>query len=689
MAETTGLLLVHGIGSQSRASVLTSTCDALVTWLRHQYEDESVTFGPTSLRLGEDSSAGPSTVRVCLPDGNTWLIAESRWAESFVAPSFQRIMGWTLTSVLRAGRLEAGYLLGPNKTIDPGDNGGPLAPARPYETSRAFRYVKGVLILTALPVVLMTLASTSVLRLLPPLREQVARMQSVLSATIGDSFVFVSAGSGSASIVQQVRRDIEWMRSQKVDRIVVAAHSQGAAVTYEALNQWSCPLPATEPHHGCSSLEVDLLTYGSGLDKLNSLRDVARTRTLTSIYAVLVGILGTAALTFTGLAMIDAVTKRVDSPKNLAIAMVVITAFCITLTVTAWSYALFRQLGKVKRLWTVGKYVFLVGGPLAILVLILKISPDLALPGVGLTILTGLLAAGLMIDATKDADVTVPVMARSWVDVRSTSDPVASSSTTTPAKRVDLVVHNLRSAMYDHITYWDNWSEFVPIVINVMAGQNSAFAVPRFWTLRERSRRFEWTWVLAGNRAVFAVLSLAAVVWALTSLSAIGNWTVERYRFVVGLLGNDVAPITSTAAATLIGAGAVVLLFFIVYQFLATSWHTWQRLTARRQIQQLSLLAARREDWPTWEAAAPCTRRDVEPPTDGWLVLKQTNGTRQLWWFGDERAVAVGCELATTLRIRPWWRAGLNVHIGSAHFTSRSLRSVAHLSRSHSEPDHR
>ncbi len=684
----TGLLLVHGIGSQSRASVITPTCDALVTWLRHRYGDEAVTFGLTSLRLGEDASQGPPSTQLRFPDGN-WVIAESRWAESFIAPSFERIMGWTLNSVLCAARLEAGYLLGPDWTTEPDDNGDLLAPARPYRTTRAFRYVKGLVVLAALPVTLVALTATSMLRLFPPLRDQVTRIQSLLSGTIGDSYVFVSGGAGRAAIVQQVRRDIEWMRAQGVDRVVVAAHSQGAAVTFEALDQWECPLGDAEADAcGCDQLTVELLTYGSGLDKLTALRDSTRRQTLSSLLAAAVGLVGTAAAAFSSLAVVEVITRGVDKPETLALTMVGVTALCVGLTAVAWYAALLRPLGLVKRGWTVGKYALLGGAPAVTFGVLVLTSPSLGPMGLVLTLVAAGLAKNLMVDARNDEILSVPAMASCWIDVRSTSDPVASSSTVSPTGRIDLVVHNLRSAVYDHTSYWDNWSEFLPIVINVMAGRGTSLGVPRFWTQQERSRRFEWTWVLAGNRAVFAVLSLSTVVWALTSLPGIGRWTANKYGALAGVLGDDVEPVTSTAVATLIGIGVVVLLFLVVYQALATSWHARQRYTAHKQVKQLQLLAAHRDQWPRWRAAVSCTRLGVSSSSTGWLVLTTDNGDDQLRWFEEESAECEGQELPESLRVqvslgRP------TIRVGDATFTTRSLRAASHLRRVYDHPTFR
>jgi hypothetical protein len=72
--------------------------------------------------------------------------------------------------------------------------------------------------------------------------------------------MFVTSPVTAAAIITRVKKDLEWLAARS-DRVAVLAHSQGAAVSYRAIQQ--------HLREGYTPKELDMLfTYGSGLQKL-------------------------------------------------------------------------------------------------------------------------------------------------------------------------------------------------------------------------------------------------------------------------------------------------------------------------------------------------------------------------------------------------------------------------------------
>jgi hypothetical protein len=202
---------------------------------------------------GDAPVTQPSTVEVrasaLTPTGelecSTWLMAESHWAESFRQPAFAPFGVWCLRvapiiwvhyfalSVARSGRpwlRSIGSLL-------------LLATAV---------LVWVVLLIVLFPVLVIPWA---------PLRTMLLTVRRALAGVVGDSYIFVQDSVQRRAIVDRVRRDVEWM-SQRCRKIVVVAHSQGAAVADLALN--------TIREYKADSLHA-LVTLGAGVQVLKQL----------------------------------------------------------------------------------------------------------------------------------------------------------------------------------------------------------------------------------------------------------------------------------------------------------------------------------------------------------------------------------------------------------------------------------
>jgi hypothetical protein len=104
-----------------------------------------------------------------------------------------------------------------------------------------------------------------VLSLLPieEVKKQVLRVTTRLSEIIGDSYVFVASPVMRSAITSKLLADLGWLET-KCDKVIVLAHSQGAAVAFDALRD----RPDDKP--------VYLITYGAGIRKLFEMEQMTR-----------------------------------------------------------------------------------------------------------------------------------------------------------------------------------------------------------------------------------------------------------------------------------------------------------------------------------------------------------------------------------------------------------------------------
>lgn len=215
-----------------------------------------------------------------------WLVAEAWWAAQFPAPSFGDVAAWakgalpnTLFSHVDRRFRRSGYALAEHFSTRRWGAAG-LEILR-WHLSLGFMLAS----MLALPVVIVLLLLLPFLAALPrPLDGIATWLQRVLASTVGDSYAFKQNRFGEAAIVRTVRDRLEWLaaRSRKV---VVVAHSQGAAIAHKVLRG-----PLTAP--------CDLfVSFGSGLAKLSEIersQDGADTQR-SSVWGATIGSLGAAA----------------------------------------------------------------------------------------------------------------------------------------------------------------------------------------------------------------------------------------------------------------------------------------------------------------------------------------------------------------------------------------------------------
>jgi hypothetical protein len=458
-----------------------------------------------------------------------WLIAESWWAETFWSPGFSELMRWGLGVV--PWTLGSHYAAAVRRLWA-------ARPARgePHQVRWAKRLTGAALRLFAsLPLALLALAALASLLLvaaipIPRLRAALGGLQRQIAAIVGDSYILVTRPIEAATMVGQVRRDLEWLAQAAAGaELAILAHSQGAAMTYEALRE--AP-PA--------KLRL-LLAFGSGLRKLEELRNLlGRGGYLQKAMGLtLGGLVGGALYTWVLLRIAWGDDASATGPRDAAAAV----------------HGIFTGLTFA---------AFAVGG-------------------------LGLVVAGLwdLLEGMSLADLTRSVsrFARSgarWVDCYATNDPVPNGPLLAQSAELpsSVEVCNESSTTADHTAYWRNGDEFVSLVVSELtAGRRSILSPQPAWgaALAPR-RRWRVRW-LSAVRWIAVVATVLAILAKWTAWRSLIASLVQR---LVAWLG-DFAGKTAADAPTALDLGALqpavgVLLLALVPALAAR--HFWRRWDA-------------------------------------------------------------------------------------------------------------
>ena len=270
-----GVLLVHGIGDHAEGETLVAFGEPLIDWIREWMAGPAA--GPrrgevrvieARLRALRTEAESPAYSWVELEQADAaahrerWLFAEAWWGGTVQAPRSLPLLAWMFS---RVPLLVMWHMFGGERR-DPvsGLFRGKLAVLAPIEVkalkwaAMAAKVVSAPLLIIAMQAVILL---ALVLWLIPigPWRRALLAIVRTLTLTLGDSYVLLEQDIQRAALVDRVRRSLAWL-SERVQRVVVIAHSQGAAIAHEAL-RGSAPVEA-------------LITVGSGLEKLEFLRAV-------------------------------------------------------------------------------------------------------------------------------------------------------------------------------------------------------------------------------------------------------------------------------------------------------------------------------------------------------------------------------------------------------------------------------
>lgn len=521
-----------------------------------------------------DDPAAPSCAEVVIRrlgidgslDEERWLFAESWWAESFWPPRFSDLARWGLGVVPWTIGSHYGAAVrrvwAEREQVAGAGAGRRLSWAGRLALSLLRLFVSlllGIAALLALALLLLVAALP-----IPRLRAALGALQRQIAASVGDSFILVTRPIEAASIVGQVRRDLEWLaQPTRCAEVAIVAHSQGAAVTHEALRG---------SHPGNLRL---LLTLGSGLRKLEEVRNL----------------LGRGGY-----------LQRATRLTLGGLAVGVLYAWVLLRATASDGFAAGRN-GPDAAASPLGEWLMFA-----------------TYAAVGF----GLVAAGLW-DLVQGMDVgylreRVRRFGSSglrWVDCYAAKDPVPNGPLLYPPEHLaadsgegpefpnSVPLCNEGSASGDHTGYWRNRDEFVSLVVGELTappgGRQSIIAPRPVWgdAIAPR-RRWRVRWLVA-TRWIAMLSAALAVVHGRTEWRMLLGWLSQR---ISGWLGAFVgAPAPGKSAPSALGVLwptlGTLLLVLLAAGVARVSWQRWDATEM-----QAAIRGGRAKDYPPLFALA-------------------------------------------------------------------------------------
>jgi hypothetical protein len=418
-----GVLLVHGMGEQVRGDILTEEGDRIFGWLRRRVEgpggtgcDDRDGYGDVDVldvvarqRSPDAIPAAHAVVRIAPPDGkgatSHWVLAESLWADVFRQATFGELAGWALSV---GPWVFATQVAGIWRRMEIGES----VPRLLRVLLIPITLVAGVVMLlgatvaglfvTALALALFVLAVVPI-----PFVSSLARsLQRALANGFGDAYVLTRSPIRFGAMATQVRDDLKALL-RECTSVAILAHSQGAAVSWFALQHELLDRPAPPPKGEPKPAPIGLFTtYGQGVRKLTFVLCMAQGAQTWVQKAVA---LGGAAFLVGALGVLLA-----GRPWQLALALAVLAVI-----------AEFFLLSSAMPIWE---------------------------------------AAGRKME--KDWQRVVNAEPKlEWLDLWASADPGPVGPLDVNGKQIhSYKIRNLSSVLLDHFVYWRNTTEFMAIV---------------------------------------------------------------------------------------------------------------------------------------------------------------------------------------------------------------------------------
>ena len=432
-----GVLFVHGIGQQQRGETLLKFGEPLIAWL-DQWSDangESLSIERVDVDSEHDAPQRVLVSNSSAPREKI-LLAESWWASKFKPPSFYELTWWLL-------------LVGTWATFSHANKPLSLGRTSPYDltvaTFRALLYYTPIALSYQLLIFVLALLGSLPLT---PWRDFFVGLLLTLSRTLGDSFVLIHSPTQQRMAIDTILSDLDDLK-RRCRRVLVVAHSQGAAICFDALHM------ADSRSNQC---RVSLVTVGSGLDKLTELRTQS------------------AALDFRARSadMHEALNCRGREHTDRYRSALYFSPLAF---IAVWG----GVLGYVFADWPVFDTFF-----------------------VAIIVVSLLWCSAFYLFTFKPTEFLKPRIAR-WIDIFASSDPVSNGPVKGPDESIEIVNH--RSLLEDHTAYFANRVDFIPRSVNLCASlgriswlqQVEAPATPDGATAHQGFRRMRKQLLLLGK----------------------------------------------------------------------------------------------------------------------------------------------------------------------------------------------
>ena len=261
-----GVLFVHGIGAQSKGATLEEGANALRAAVASEARFANADSQPdATLGFVALTDADRATAVMSVYTGSShqrWLLTESHWADTFRPAGLGVTLRWIFT-------VSPGLLL--SRAVE-------SATVAFYVWFKLPQYWWRILIAViwlalALPTGILLAAGITLVVLLRSLipiqfvKDFLGRLEVIVTAYVGDSFLFTANEASRAAMATHVAADIAWLKARS-DRLVVVSHSQGAAVTAEAILATSA----------VDSVDT-FVTFGAGIGQLDWIRKAEKDTT--------------------------------------------------------------------------------------------------------------------------------------------------------------------------------------------------------------------------------------------------------------------------------------------------------------------------------------------------------------------------------------------------------------------------
>lgn len=261
-----GILCVHGIGKQAKGSTLLDFCEPIYKWIERWTKDgetneSGIEAEDTVLNPDDDAPAHARwKVWVKQKDGTInkeqWLLAEAWWAESFAEAGFSKPLWW----IIKIGPwMIFSHFFSLFRRI--------IAKDRPNYylwlfviIIHFFTYIPlAVLLMPLVQVIALVLLLLSFIPISSLQSLVVSPAQSIISNWIGDSYFLITSPLRRVAMINRVRRELQWLE-KRCSKVVIVAHSQGAAIMNEVLQEKHSDMPRY------------LISLGSGLKLLSTIK---------------------------------------------------------------------------------------------------------------------------------------------------------------------------------------------------------------------------------------------------------------------------------------------------------------------------------------------------------------------------------------------------------------------------------
>ncbi|HEX6263620.1 MAG TPA: hypothetical protein VF097_12310 [Actinomycetota bacterium] len=279
MVPDVGVLFVHGIGLHEAGRTLRHMGGALTEYVRRRIgADPAVTVEAT--QAGPSDDALMLTVRPSEGRTTTWRLQEARWDESFEEPTLGEVARWSLLVAPWILHREAFRWWARREVRGRARLLWRLAREGLGYVLRFVGFTLGAILLQVLLVLLVALAWS------PPVRRA---LDAILVRTVGDAHRFIYDPEALSIMSVLVARELHHL-SGGCRKVIVVAHSQGAAVARAAIDVGGAP----------QNLER-VITLGAGLTKLHALQELRHRVAFLTYWLVLrLALLWLAVATFRG-----------------------------------------------------------------------------------------------------------------------------------------------------------------------------------------------------------------------------------------------------------------------------------------------------------------------------------------------------------------------------------------------------